>query len=88
LAQSGTAAHQVTFNSTGPKTVTVTVNSVGSQPTGQIIQTTDFNIVVVPEFPISAAILSAAVIGLVVVIMRVKGLRIGRSNLFGTEGAP
>jgi hypothetical protein len=88
LAQSGTAAHQVTFNSTGPKTVTVTVNSVGSQPTGQIIQTTDFNIIVVPEFPISAAILSAAVIGLVVVIMRVKGLRIGRSNLFGTEGPP
>jgi hypothetical protein len=88
LAQSGTATHQVTFNSTGPKTVTVTVNSVGSRPTGQIIQTTDFNIVVVPEFPISAAILSAAVIGLVVVIMRVKGLRIGRSNLFGTQGAP
>ena len=52
LAHRGTyAVHQVTFNSTGPKTVTVTVNSVGSQPTGQIIQTTDFNIVVVPEFP-------------------------------------
>lgn len=88
LAQSGTATHQVTFNSTGPKTVTVTLNAVGSRPTGQIIQTTDFNMVVVPEFPISAAILSAAVIGLVVVIMRVKGLRTGRSNLFGTEGAP
>jgi hypothetical protein len=87
LAQSGTATHQVTFNSTGPKTVTVTINSVGSRPTGQIIQTTDFNIVVVPEFPISTAILTAAVIGLVVVIMRVKGLRIGHSNLFGAERA-
>jgi hypothetical protein len=87
LAQSGNATHQVTFNSTGPKTVTVTINSVGSRTTGQIIQTTDFNIVVVPEFPISAAIISAAVIGLVVVIMRAKGLRIGHSNLFGTQGA-
>src|SRR5919107_3401137 len=57
-AQLGTASHQVTFNSTGPKTVTVTINSVASRPTGQIIQATDFNIVVVPEFPISAAILS------------------------------
>ncbi len=92
LAQSGTAAHQVTFNSTGPKTVTVTINSVGGRPTGQIIQTTDFGIVVVPEFPISAAaIVSAALIGFVVVIMRAKGFGIGRgggSSLFGTQGAP
>jgi hypothetical protein len=87
-ARSGTATHPVTFNSTGPKIITVQINSVGSQPTGQLIQTTDFNIVVVPEFPISAAILSAVVIGLVIVIIRVKGLRIGRSNLFGTEGTP
>jgi hypothetical protein len=93
LTQSGTATHQVTFNSTGPKTVTVTINSVGSRAAGQIIQTTDFGIVVVPEFPISAAaIVSAALIGLVVVIMRAKGLSIGRgsssNSLFGTNGAP
>ncbi len=94
LAQSGTATHQVTFNSTGPKTVTVTINSVGSRAAGQIIQTTDFGIVVVPEFPISAVIVSGALIGLVVVIMRAKGLSMGRgggsssSTLFGTRGAP
>ena len=92
LTQSGNATHQVTFNSTGPKTVTVNLNSVGSRTAGQIIQTTDFGIVVVPEFPISAAaIVSGALIGLVVVIMRAKGLNIGRggsSNLFGTHGAP
>ena len=88
LAQSGTATHPVTFNSTGPKTITVTINSVASRAAGQIIQATDFNIVVVPEFPVSAAIISAALIGLVVVIMRAKGLGIGRSNLFGTHGAP
>jgi hypothetical protein len=86
LSQSGTATHPVTFNSTGPKTITVTINSVGSRPTGQIIQATDFNIAVVPEFPVSAVIISAALIGLVVVIMRAKGLGIGRSNLFGTHG--
>src|ERR687894_515450 len=86
LSQSGTATHPVTFNSTGPKTITVTINSVGSRPTGQIIQATDFNIAVVPEFPVSAVIISAAMIGLVVVMMRAKGLGIGRSNLFGTHG--
>ena len=86
LSQSGTATHPVTFNSTGPKTITVTINSVGSRPTGQIIQATDFNIAVVPEFPVSAAIISAALIGLVVVLMRAKGLGIGRSNLYGTRG--
>ena len=93
-AQSGNATHQATFNSTGPKTITVQINSIGGQTSGQLIQATDFNIVVVPEFPISAAVVSAAVIGLVVVIMRAKGLSIGRSSSssssspFGTQGAP
>jgi hypothetical protein len=86
LAQAGTATHPVTFNSTGPKTITVTINSVGSRPTGQIIQATDFNISVVPEFPISAVVISAAMIGLVVVIMRAKGLGINHRNLFGADG--
>jgi hypothetical protein len=80
LAQSGNATQQVTFNSTGPKTVTVTLNSVGSRPTGQLIESTDFNIAVVPEFPPSAAAVSAAVIGLVLVIMRAKGLSIGTGS--------
>jgi hypothetical protein len=94
LAQSGTATHQVTFNSTGPKTVSVTISSVGSRPTGQIIQTTDFGIVVVPEFPLSAAaIVTGALIGLVVVIMRARGSSIGRGGssirgLFGSRGLP
>jgi hypothetical protein len=85
---SGTAAHQVTFNSTGPKTVTVQMNSIGSRPVGQVIESTDFNIVAVPEFPISAAVVSAALIGVVVLIMRAKGSNIGSSRLFGTNGPP
>ncbi|MDQ3847392.1 MAG: PEFG-CTERM sorting domain-containing protein [Thermoproteota archaeon] len=45
-AQSGTSSQQVTFNSPGPKTILVTINAVGSRPTGQLIESTDFNIVV------------------------------------------
>jgi hypothetical protein len=89
-ALAGTATHQATFNSTGPKTITVQINSIRSQASGQLIQTTDFNLVVVPEFPISAAVVSAAVIGFVVVIMRIKGSSIGSSSVSpsGTQGAP
>ncbi len=89
MAQSGSAAHSVTFNSTGPKTVTVTIDSVSGRSMGNIIQTSDFSLVVVPEFPIGAAIVSAALIGLVVVIIRAKGLSIGRGgSLFDSQGAP
>jgi hypothetical protein len=87
-AELGTATHEVTFNSTGPKTVTVTINSVAGQRMGQIIQTTDFNVVVVPEFSVSTAIVAvAAVIGLIVIMSRAKGTNLG-SLLFGTKGAP
>jgi hypothetical protein len=85
--QSGTATHQVTFNSAGPKIVTVQINSIGSRPVGQVIESTDFNVVVVPEFPISAAVVTAAVIGFIVILMRAKGSSIGSSSLFGTKGA-
>ena len=86
--QSGTAAHQVTFNSTGPKTVTVQISSIGSRPVGQLIESTDFNVAVVPEFPIGAAVVTAAVIGFIVIIMRAKGSSMGsNSSLFGTKGA-
>jgi hypothetical protein len=84
--QNGSATHQVTFNSTGPKTVTVQMTSIGSRPVGQLIESTDFNIVAVPEFPVSAAVVSAAVIAFIVVIMRAKGSGISSSSLFGTKG--
>src|SRR5919108_1863165 len=82
-AQSGNATQQVSFNSTGPKTVTVTKTSVGGQFTGQIVQNVDFGVVVVPEFPVSTAIIAAAsVIGLIVILTRAKGSNPG-SLLFG-----
>jgi hypothetical protein len=86
-AELGTATHEVTFNSTGPKTVTVTINSVAGQRMGQIIQTTDFGVVVVPEFPVSTAIVAAGVIGLIVIMTRARSNNLG-SLLFGTKGAP
>jgi len=90
-AQFGNATQQVKFNSTGPKTVTVTINSVGGQFTGQIIQNADFNVVVVPEFPVSTAVVAAAsMIGLIVAIIimtRASSSNLG-SLLFGSKGAP
>jgi hypothetical protein len=90
-AQFGNATQQVKFNSTGPKIVTVTINSVGGQFTGQIVQNADFNVVVVPEFPVSTAVVAAAsVIGLVVVIIimsRARGSNLG-SLLSGAKDVP
>jgi hypothetical protein len=84
----GNATHQVRFNSTGPMTVTVTINSVGGQPRGTIIQSADFNIVVAPEFPISTATAAAAaLVGLIVVLTRVRRTNLG-SQLFGSKGTP
>ena len=86
LAQSGNATQQVRFNSTGPKTVTVTITAVGSRPTGQIIQNADFNIVVAPEFPLSIAIVTttAALVGLVIIMSRARQGNLG-SQLFGSK---
>ena len=83
-AEFGTGTHEVHFDEAGPITVTVTVNSVSGQTTGQFTESADFNVVVVPEFPISAAIVAAGVIGLVVLMARARGSGFG--SLFGTKG--
>jgi len=76
----GTGTHEVKLDNAGPVTVTVKLNAFSGEDTGQFTEKADFNIVVVPEFPVSAAII-AAVIGLVVVMTRARG------SLFGTKGA-
>ncbi len=85
VAELGTATHQINFNGTGTMMVTVTITAHSGQTTGQFVEGADFGIVVVPEFPISAAIVAAAVIGLVVVMTRARGTSIG--SLFGNRGA-
>lgn len=82
--ETGTGTHEVQLDAAGPMTVTVTINSVSGQTTGQFTESADFNVVVVPEFPVSAAIVAAAVISLVVIMTRSRG---GLGNLFGTKGA-
>lgn len=80
----GTGTHEVQLDTTGPVMVTVRINAVSGQDTGQFTESVDFNVVVVPEFPISAAIVAATVIGLVVVLTRARG---GLGSLFGTKNA-
>jgi hypothetical protein len=82
-AETGTGTHEVQLDAAGPMTVTVKINSISGQDTGQFTESVDFNVVVVPEFPVSAAIVAAAVIGLVVVLTRSRG---GLGNRFGTRG--
>jgi hypothetical protein len=85
-AEVGTATHQVNFNGTGTMMVTVKLTAISGQTTGQFVESADFGIVVVPEFPVSAAIIVAAVIGLAVIMTRARGTSLG--GLFGSKGYP
>jgi len=86
LAQTGTSSHEITFNSPGPKSILVTINAVGSRPTGQLIESADFGIVVaganatsaagganatIPEFStIAIVVLAIAIFGTIIVTTR------------------
>jgi hypothetical protein len=86
-AELGLATHEVTFNTTGRMTVTVTLHSISGTPAGggTFTETVDFSIVVVPEFPVSAAIIAAVIIGMVVLMTRAKSVGLG--GLFGKRNA-
>lgn len=84
-AEFGTGTHEVQFDSAGGFTASVTINSVSGQGTGQFTEKADFSMVVVPEFPVSAAIVAAVVIGLVVLMTRARGTGLG--SLFGSRSA-
>jgi hypothetical protein len=79
----GPEIHSIKVNSSGTISAEVVITSVKSQTTDQTIESADFNVVVVPEFPVSAAIVAATVIGLVVVITRARAASIG--SLFGNR---
>lgn len=85
LARIGVAEQNVTFETGGGKSILVTVTSVGGVGTGAFVESADFNIVVVPEFPVSALIVAGAVIGFVVLMTRFKGTSFG--NMFGGRNA-
>jgi len=82
-AEFGTGTHEVQFDSAGGFTATVTINAISGATTGQFTESADFNMVVVPEFPVSAAIVAAAVIGLVIVMTRTRSTGLG--SIFGSR---
>ena len=84
-AELGTAMHQVKFNGTDTMMVTVTITAISGQTTGQFVEGADFGLVVVPEFPISAAIIAAAVISLIVVMNRTSETSL--RGLFGSRSS-
>jgi hypothetical protein len=79
----GIDAVPVKFNSSGPATISVKINSIEGKSTGQAGESADFGVVVVPEFPVSAAIVAAAVIALVVMMTRARG-----TGWFGGKNTP
>ena len=84
-ADSGLGFQTVKFDQGGGKVVTIKIDAVSGTANDQFIETADFNVVVVPEFPISAAILAAAVIGLVIAVTRFRGTSFG--SMFGGKNA-
>lgn len=84
-AEFGTGTHEVMFNSAGGFTATVIINSISGMSTGQFTESADFNMVVVPEFPFSAAIVAAAVVGLAVLLTRTRSA--GLDSLSGSKGS-
>jgi hypothetical protein len=80
-AELGTGTHEVTFNSAGGMTATVTINSISGQGTGQFTESVDFRIVVVPEFPFGIALIAASLVAMMIVVVRLKGTALG--GLFG-----
>ena len=82
----GTGTHEVQFDGAGRTTITVKINSIsGGQEPGQFTESVDFDVVVVPEFPMSIPIIASALIGLAVVLTRTRGTVLG--SLFGVKDA-
>ena len=87
LTDSSIGFQKFTFEEGGAKTVSITVNSEnsGQSPT-QSAETMDFGIVVVPEFPASAAIIAALVIGIVIAMAKFRGTSFG--SMGGRRNTP
>jgi hypothetical protein len=71
-----------TFDEGGAKTVSIAVTPENGQPAEAV----DFGIVVVPEFPASAAMIAAVVIVFVIAVARLRGTSLG--SMFGSRNAP
>ena len=77
VAQEGQGSHEVTFDSPGRFHVAITY--LGDQEGGlpeKIVEKAEFDLIVVPEFPLSVAAVMAAIIGMMIVLTRFKKINI------------
>jgi hypothetical protein len=73
----------VQFGDGGQVSVKVKINSASGQTTDPFIEEATFNLVVVPEFPVSAAIIAAVAVGSIVAMTRFRG----SFSMFGGKNA-
>jgi hypothetical protein len=77
VAQEGQGTHEVTFDSAGRFHVAVTY--LGDQEGGlpeTIIEKAEFDLIVVPEFPLGLGVVMAAMIGVTIIMSRFKKISI------------
>ncbi len=86
LSREGIVEYNTTFEEGGSKTILVAVNSVeGRTSPGGFRESADFNIVVIPEFPVSAVVIAGGVIGFIALMTRFYGAGFG--SMFGGRKA-
>lgn len=77
VAQEGQGTHEVTFDSPGRFHVTVTY--LGDQEGGipeRITEKAEFDLIVIPEFPLGVAAAMAAIVGMMIALTRFKKITI------------
>ena len=90
-ATDGNGTQVVKFSKDGPAQIQVSVDAVAGTPMGDFVESANFGIVVspavVPEFPITVTtMLMTAIIGLVVIVTRIKSSSTtGNNKLFGNQ---
>ncbi len=77
------AVETVQFGNGGPININVKIIAVSGLDTGAFIEEADFGLVVVPEFPVSAAIIAAVAVGFIVAMTRFRG----SFSMFGGKNA-
>lgn len=76
LAEKGQGTHEITFNEIGRTHVTVTVLGSLSGVAEKFTENANFEIIVVPEFPVGLAVVMASLVAMVIAITRFKKLNI------------
>ncbi|AIF83038.1 hypothetical protein NTE_00963 [Candidatus Nitrososphaera evergladensis SR1] len=79
--ESSTGVQTVKMGNGGPVSISIVLHSVSGVNTGAFTEEADFGVVVVPEFPVSAAIIAAIAVAFIVAMTRFKGIGIG--GMFG-----